>query len=64
MTTISENYMALQSTWAEARSATKDMEMRSCIGGVDAQMEQFEFYFEVQLDRKLLNMVDNLSRAL
>ena len=62
MTAISENYKALQSTWTEASSATKDMEMRSHIGGVDAQMEKF--YFGVQLGSKLLNMVDNLSRAL
>ena len=59
---ISENYGALQSTWEAAREATRDAEARARIGGVAAQMEKFEF-FGVELSRKLLNMVNNLSQA-
>ena len=61
LTSISENYKVLQSTWYEARSATKDTETRSRIIGVDAQMERFDFYFGVELGRKLLNMVGLFS---
>ena len=38
--------------------------MRARIGGVAAQMEHFDFFFGIQLGRKLLNIVDNLSRSL
>ena len=41
LTSISENYQALQSTWEAARQATKDTEARARITGVAAQMEKF-----------------------
>ena len=64
LSSISENYEALQLTWDEAMEATRDTEMRARIGGVSAQMQKFDFFFGVELGRKLLNMVDNLSRSL
>ena len=41
--------------------ATKDTEVRARIGGVAAQME---FFYGLELGRKILNIVDNLSRSL
>ena len=64
MSSISENYGALQLTLDEAMTATQDSEMRARIGGVSTQMLKFDFFFGVELGRKLLNMVDDLSRSL
>ena len=64
LTSISENYQALQSTWEAAKQATKDSEMRARITGVASQIEGFDYFFGVELGRKCLSMVDNLSRAL
>lgn len=64
LASIAENYKALQLTWGTARDAVRDTEMRARIRGVAAQMEQFDFFFGIQLGRKLLNIVDNLSRSL
>ena len=50
--------------WDAAREATKDSEARARIMGVAAQMEKFEFFFALELGRKILNMIDNLSRSL
>ena len=61
---ISENYRALVLCWDAAREATKDSEARARITGVAAQMEKFEFFFALELGRKILNMIDNLSRSL
>ena len=61
LTSISENYQALQSTWEAARQAT---EARARITGVAAQMENFDSFFGIELGKKFLFMVDNLSRAL
>ena len=63
LASISENYQALQSTWEAAKQATKDGEMRARITGVAFQMERFDFFFGIELGRKCLSMVDNLSRA-
>ena len=60
LTSVSENYGALQSTWKVARQATKDAEMRARIIGVASQMEKFEYFFGVELGRKCLNVFDNL----
>lgn len=38
--------------------------MRARISSVAAQMEKFDFFFGVELGRKVLNVVDNLSRTL
>ena len=64
LTSIAENYDVLQMTWEAAKDAVRDTEMRARIGGVAAEMERFDFYFGVELGRKLLNIVDNLSRTL
>lgn len=64
LASIAENYDTLQLTWDAAKDATKDSEMRARIGGVKAQMSQFNFFFGIELGRKILNMVDNLSRSL
>lgn len=64
LTSIAENYQALQLTWDAAKEATKDTEMRARIGGVAAQMEKFDFFFGVELGWKVLNMADNLSQSL
>ena len=64
MTSIADNYVALQKTWDSASDATKHTETRARIRGVAAQMEMFDFFFGVELGRKILNMADNLSRSL
>ena len=64
LTTISENCETLQLTWEVARETTRETEMRSRIDGVSAQMRKFDFFFGVELSRRMLNMVGNLSRAL
>ena len=64
LASIAENYEALQLTWGTARDAVRDTEMRARIGGVAAQMEHFDLFFGIQLGKKLLNIVDNLSRSL
>lgn len=63
LASISENYQALQATWDAAKQATKDTEMRARTVGVASQMEKFDF-FGMELGRKCLSMVDNLSRSL
>ena len=64
LTSIAENYNTLQLTWDAAKDATRDSEMRARIRGIKAQMTQFEFFFGVQLGKKILTMVDNLSCSL
>lgn len=64
MTSIAENYQVLQKTWIDAKKATRDTEMKSRIDGVAAQMKTFKFFFGLLLGRKILTMVDNLSRSL
>ena len=42
---------------------TRDTEMKARIRGVAAQIEKFDiFSYVAELGRKILNMVDNLSR--
>ncbi len=64
LASITENYNTLQLTWDVAKDATKDTEIRARIAGVKAQINQFNFFFGVHLGKKILNMVDNLSRSL
>ena len=64
LTSISENYEALRDTWYVAIEESKDSEMRAHIGGVARQMDSFDFYFGIELGRKVLCMADNLSRTL
>ena len=64
LTSIAENYQALQATWSAASDETRDSEMRARIGGVAAHMEHFNFFFGVKLGRKILHIVNNLSRTL
>ena len=61
---ISENYQALQATWDSAKQVTKDTEMKARIIGVALQMQKFDYFFGIELGRKCLLMVDNLSRSL
>ena len=53
---IAENYNTLQLTWDAAKDVTRDSEMRARIGGIKAQMTQFEFFFGVVLYRQLLHL--------
>ena len=55
LTSIAENYQALQLTWDAAKEATKDTEMGARIGGVAAQMEKFDLFFGVELGQKVLD---------
>ena len=64
LTSISEDYEALVETWGQANEIVSDSEMRARIGGVAKQMETFDFFFGVELGRIVLNMADNLSKAL
>lgn len=49
-------FRKLQLTWDAAKQATKDTEMRARITGVAAQMEKFEYFFGLELGRKLLTI--------
>ena len=64
LASTSENYEALLSTWEVAKESTKETEMKARILGVESQMEKFEYFFGVELGRKCLNMVENLSKTL
>lgn len=64
LASISENYEALLSTWEVAKESTKETEMKARILGVESQMEKFEYFFGVELGRKCLDMVENLSKTL
>ena len=64
LTSISESYEALVEIWGQAKEIVSDSEMRTRIGGVAKQMETFDFFFGVKLGRIVLNMADNLSKAL
>ena len=55
LTSIAENYQALQATWSAASDETRDSKMRARISGVAAQMEHFNFFFGVELGRKMLH---------
>ena len=50
--------------WDAAREVTKDSEARARILGVAAQMEKSNIFFVVELGRKILYTVDNLSQSL
>ena len=64
LTSIAENYVTLRNTWYEAKDQSRDSEMRARIGGVAKQMDSFNFFFGVELGRKILSMADNLSSSL
>lgn len=64
LTSTSENYQALQSRWKAARQATKVTEARAHITGIAAQLEMFDYFFGIELEKKCLSIVNNLSRAL
>ena len=49
LTSVCENYQALQTSWEAARQATKDTEARARITGVAAQMEKFDYFFGIKL---------------
>ena len=53
LTSIAENYVTLRNTWYEAKDQSRDSEMRARIGGVAKQMDSFNFFFGVELGRKI-----------
>ena len=61
LVSISENYQTLTMTWEAVMSETKDTEMKA---GVAAHMERYDFFYGIELGKKNLNMVDNLSCSL
>ena len=61
LTSIPENYVVLRDTWCLAQQKSNDSEMRAHIGGVAKQMESLDFFFGIELGRKVLNMADNVS---
>ena len=64
LSSIVENYDTLRNTWYEAKDQNRDSEMRGRIGGVAKQMDSFNFFFGVELGRKILNMAEYLSSSL
>ena len=61
---VLDNFEVLLGVWEEAQCAQLDSEMRARIGGVNAQMQTFDFLFGVSLGNLLLRHTDNLSKAL
>ena len=54
----------LLATWEESIDIVKDTETKSCIAGVSAQMQKFEFLYGVMLGQLILSHSDNLSHTL
>jgi hypothetical protein len=65
-TPVSENFITLQKTWDATREATKDTDVRAKISGVAAQMEKFEFFYGLELERKTRWMIyrDHCKRTI
>ncbi|XP_048732510.2 zinc finger MYM-type protein 1-like [Ostrea edulis] len=64
LNSVLKNYSVLQSLWETCYESTKDVETRSRIIGVKAQMQSFDFLFGVSLGYDILRHTDNLSRTL
>lgn len=58
------NYSVLQNTFEEAKELSTDVEIKSRLIGVIAQMQTFDFYFGTVLAGLVLRHGDNLSRTL
>ena len=61
---VVDNYAVFQDLWEEVKSITADSDAQARIGGVEAQMEKFEFLFGVVLGARVLKHTDNLSKIL
>jgi len=64
LNSIYQNYNVLKEFWEDARDFTSDSECRTCIIGVQAQMNQFSFLFALMLAERILQHTDNLSKTL
>ena len=64
LASILENFQALQETWQESIEVAHDTETKARIGGVEAQMNTFDYLFGTMLGHMVLRHTDNLSRAL
>ena len=64
LASILENFQALQETWQESVEVAHDTETKARIGGVEAQMNTFDYLFGTMLGHMVLRHTDNLSRAL
>ncbi|MEO0685480.1 MAG: hAT transposon family protein, partial [Cyanobacteria bacterium J06649_11] len=61
---IYENYEALEDLWDWCSSQYKDRETKARVGGVQAQMRTFEYFFGLRLGILILRDSDNLSASL
>lgn len=61
---IYENYEALEDLWDWCSSQYKDRETKARVGGVQAQMRTFEYFFGLRLGILILRHSDNLSASL
>ena len=61
---INENYEALEDLWDWCSSQYKDRETKARVGGVQAQMRTFEYFFGLRLGILILRHRDNLSASL
>ena len=64
LSSVIDNYTALQTLWEEALETTSDTTMKARIQGVASQMHQFSFFFGLILCEKILRHTDALSRTL
>ena len=64
MESIILNYAVFQALWEEAKDAVRYSETRARIGGVEAAMSSFSFFFGLILGERVLKHTDNLSKAL
>ena len=61
---IYENYEELEELWDWCSSEYKDRETKARVGGVQAQMRTFEYFFGLRLGILILRHSDNLSASL
>ena len=64
MESVVENYTVFQASWEEDKDAVRDSETCARIGGIEAAMTTFSFFFGLILGERILEHSDNLSKAL
>ena len=64
LASITCNYAALQHTWEKPVDVARDTETKARIGGVSAQMTNFDFLIGTILGEMLLRHSDNFSKTL
>jgi hypothetical protein len=64
LSSITNNFEVLQSTWEEAVEVVKDTETKARIHGVSSQMNTFDYLFGNLLGQMILKHADNLSSTL